>query len=500
MRQTPGTVTPGGGDGAKTAESGDGSKPPEDPSAVRAAQDALVRESVIPFLLDALKDPSFEVRTAAAVALGKAGDPAALEPLRKSFQTDEHNDVRDAAILGVGLLGKEEAVPYLEMVLADDRLSTRHRSFAAFSLGLIGGKRAAKVLVDAVTLDDGLRHREDSPYLASIFLGMGFCGDASVLPTLRRAAKDRGYDEQVRAFIWLALGRAKDKDSVPLFVEALAQPQERIALQRAAAVALGRAGDAKDTSATGALFDAMKGSKDPLVRHYAAVSLGGFADDRLRAELRKHFAKCETGDRPFTALALGVAQDDEAAPLLRQALAEERNENVQGAYAIALGMLSDFAARSVLEEQVKNRGRIWAQGYCALAIGMARITDSAPVLRKELEATRDPRLRANLAVGLGLLHDAKAREWFFETLRSDGTLYERGGAAMALGLLRINEAVPLLVAVWRDKKEKDLMRAYAVVALGILADPSDPPKLARFSIDSDYSLSNDPLNEVMTIY
>jgi hypothetical protein len=44
------------------------------------------------------------------------------------------------------------------------------------------------------------------------------------------------------------------------------------------------------------------------------------------------------------------------------------------------------------------------------------------------------------------------------------------------------------------------MRAYAVVALGILADPTDPPKLARFSIDHDYSLVNDPVNEVLTIY
>jgi len=498
MRETAGAVTPGAADDAAAKKSGGGKA--EDPVDVRDAQDALVREALVPFLIEALADPSFEVRTAAAVALGKSGDPSGLEPLRRAFENDDHNDVRDAAILGVGLLGRAEAVPHLERVLADERMTTRHRSFAAFSLGLIGGKRAASALVASVTLGEDLRHRGDPPLLASTYLAMGFCAEASVLPTLRRAAVDRQYDEQVRAFVWLALGRARDRESIPLFTRALDDAQERVALQRAAAVALGRAAGVSDAPAVTTLFQAIRTGRDPLVHHFAAISLGGLADAPLCGALRKHFSTCDDEDRPFAALALGIAADTDAAPLLRKALETEKNDSLRGAYAIALGLLADQGARTVLEAQVKDRGRIWAQGYGGLAIGMARIEASAPVLRKELEATRDPRLRANLAVGLGLLHDPRAREWFIATLKGDGTIYERGGAAMALGLLRINEAVPLLVAVWRDAREQDLVRAYAIVALGILADPSDPPKLARFAIDNDYSITNDPLNEVLSIY
>src|SRR5207245_2944737 len=102
-----------------------------------------------------------------------------------------------------------------------------------------------------------------------------------------------------------------------------------------------------------------------------------------------------------------------------------------------------------------------------------------------------------LAVGLGLLHDARAKEYFVATLRGDGTLYERGGAAMAMGVLRMSDAVTDLVDVYRDPKQLELVRAFCVVALGLIADPSPVPKLSRFSADNNYGLSIDPLNEVL---
>ncbi|MCE9634178.1 MAG: HEAT repeat domain-containing protein [Planctomycetes bacterium] len=498
MRESAGPVTPGGA--APGAQPDSAGAKPEDPTAVRDAQDLLVREAVVPLFIEALSDPSFEVRTAAAVALGKSGDASGLEPLRKAFASDEHQDVRDAAILGLGLLGRADAIPALRTVLADEQATTRHRSFAAFSLGLIGGKASATSLIDYMRIGDELRHREDPQLLASCLVAMGFTGEADVLPVLRRASEDRAYDDQVRAFAILGLGRAADRASIPAFISVIGDAAARVSLRRAATVALGRTATTKDNDALAMLFQALHTSDDPLVRHYAAVAIGGLADAPILAQLRKLFPGADDQDRPFVALALGIGRDEAAGPILRKALEAETSESRRGAISIALGMIGDTGARSVLEAQVKDRGKIWAQGYGALAIGMARIAESAPTLRKELEATNDPRLRANLAVGLGLLHDAKARDWFFATLRGGGTIYERGGAAMALGLLRVNESVPLLVGVWQNRKEQDIMRAYAVVALGVLADPSDPPKLAQFAIDGDYSLTNDPLNEVLSIY
>jgi HEAT repeat protein len=122
------------------------------------------------------------------------------------------------------------------------------------------------------------------------------------------------------------------------------------------------------------------------------------------------------------------------------------------------------------------------------------------MLNARLMSDNDPRLRANLAVALGLMHDPRAKNWLVATLkRPDATVYERGGAAMGLGVLRLNEAVPDIVDVYRDKKENEMVRAFAVVSLGLIADPSPVPKLSRFTIDNNYTLAVDPLNEVLTI-
>ena len=70
---------------------------------------------------------------------------------------------------------------------------------------------------------------------------------------------------------------------------------------------------------------------------------------------------------------------------------------------------------------------------------------------------------------------------------------------MAMGVLRMNEAAPEIADVYRNKKEQDMVRAFSVVSLGLIADPSPVPKLSRFAIDNNYTLAVDPLNEVLSI-
>ena len=105
----------------------------------------------------------------------------------------------------------------------------------------------------------------------------------------------------------------------------------------------------------------------------------------------------------------------------------------------------------------------------------------------------------NLAIALGLMHDPASRAYLRDTLKDGGSIYERGSAAMALGVLRRNDAVPELIAVYENKRDQDMVRAFAVVSLGVLADPSPIPQLARFSIDNNYTIGMDPLNEVLSI-
>lgn len=488
MRETTGVVTPSTGETPETAV------------AIREARATAIRETLVPVFLEALGDDSFEVRTAAAVALGKTGDPLGSGPLVKAAREDAHQDVRDSALLALGLLGRPREIPLLDAILHDGKERTRHRSFAAFSLGLIGGEDATASLLRFLDGPGGRGvSREQPPLVASVVVALGLTRDPAALPALRAVFEDTRGDGNVRAFATLALGRLRDRQSLDALTKSLGNDREA-RQRRAAAVSLGKIASANDAAAVVALAEALRSDADPVVRHFAAVSVGTIGDETVLARLRAALPKSDDIDRPFLALALGLGHDAKSAPVIRKALAQEAKESIRAACSIALALLPDADARSVLEGEVRNRGQIWGQGYAALGLGMLRSKDSAPILRKELEEANDPRLRANLAVALGLLRDPKAHDYLLATLKGDGTIYERGGAAMSLGLLRMERAVPALVERWRDRREKELVRAFAIVALGVIADPADVPQLARFSIDHDYSLSIDPLNEVLSIY
>jgi HEAT repeat protein len=492
MREEDGPVSEGLG----------GRKPKTSAEDLREKRDAAVRESLVPLFVEALGDESFEVRTAAAIALGKTGSKDGEKPLRELSVKDKHKDVRDSAVLALGLLGREAAIPFLDGRLEDEKEDPRHRSFAAFALGLVGGEDAAAALL---AFADGRPDRpatfqhEQPALIASTFVAMGLTCDVRVLPALRAALASPRYDDNVRAFVILSLGRMQDRESLGEIGRILAVEKDT-GLRRSAAIALGKIAKVADTAAVDALLSAAKGDPDEVVRQFAAIALGGFADDTITARLEKLFSEATAVGRPFLALALALAHDQDAAPALRGALAKETDDSIKASYCISLALLGDKDAAPLIEKQVEDRGRIWLQGYAALALGMLHHIESADMLNARLVAENDPRLRGNLAVALGLMHDPRSKDWLVTTLRKgDGTVYERGGAAMALGVLRMNEAVDDISAVYRNKKEQDMVRAFAVVSLGLIADPSPVPKLARFSIDNNYGLSMDPLNEVLSI-
>jgi HEAT repeat protein len=482
--------------------SGEKPKSTESPQAVRARMDEAVREMLVQVFIDALDDESFEVRTSAAIALGKTGSKDGAKALREASVKDKHKDVRDSAVLGLGLLGDPGDIPFLLKVLRDDKENQRHRSFAAFALGLIGGEDAATALL---IFADGEPDRpstfahEQPPLVASTFVAMGLTGDPRVLPSLREALANPKFDDAVRAFVVLSLGRMKDRDSLGEIGRMLVVEKDS-GLRRSAAIALGKIATADDQAAVEALVAAAKGAPDEMIRQFSAISLGGIADAKIKARLEKMFDDAPTAGRPFVALAMAIAHDAAAAPILRDALRKETDESTKASYCISLALLGDEESAPLMEKQVEDRGRVWLQGYAAVSLGMIHHVQSADMLSARLASENDPRLRANLSVALGLMHDPRAKTYLLNTLRQkDATIYERGGAAMAMGVLRMDEAATAIVEVYRNKKEQDMVRAFAVVSLGLLADPSPVPKLARFSIDNNYTLTVDPLNEVMTI-
>ena len=482
-----------------------GLPPSEREKEAAARRAASMRKRLAALFTEALADPSFEVRTAAAIALGKAGLPEGAEPLRAAALKDAHKDVRDSAVLGLGLLGRQSEIPFLEKMLFDPEENPRRRGFAAFAIGLIGGDDAAVTLLRfSDEHPEGGKSeplRKKPALAASVFIGMGMTGSADVLPRLRAAAADTDFDENVRSFALLSLGRLKDRASLAVLTASLTIERDP-ALRRAAALALGRAASSDDAPAITALVIALREDQDPLTRHFAATSLGAIGGARVREALRKAFTSGDEKDRAFAGLALGIAKDGDSAPMVRAALEEKPDESDAGSLCIALGLMGDVASAPAIETTMNGAKKVWLQGYAALALGMCGATAAVEPLHKRLEHEQDPRLRMNLAIALGMLHDPKARSYLIDTLRGADTFFEKGSAALALGALRMTAAVPDLEVVARDGKSEEMLRAFTIVALGDIADPSPVPKLSRFSVDGNYdaAVRVDPLNEVLTIY
>ena len=87
----------------------------------------------LPELIEALKDASPNVRSAAADALASVGDPQAGPALLEQYQTEEDRDVRVMLAVALGAVHYRPAIPDLIQAL-DDPYDTLQME-AAWSLG-----------------------------------------------------------------------------------------------------------------------------------------------------------------------------------------------------------------------------------------------------------------------------------------------------------------------------------------------------------------------------
>lgn len=117
-----------------------------------ALLEAAVKPTVsVPTLISALRDPSADVARDAAVALGRAGDTAAIEPLIAVIVNPDnyyHSVVRAAAAESLGMLGDPRAVEPL--IVASRDTMAEASAEAVRALAILGDRRAVSPLIDIV--------------------------------------------------------------------------------------------------------------------------------------------------------------------------------------------------------------------------------------------------------------------------------------------------------------------------------------------------------------
>jgi HEAT repeat protein len=479
-----------------------GAAPRVDAAAARATSAARVREDVLPVLLGALRDDDFDVRASAAVALGKLADARATSPLQACAREDHRDEVRRAALLGLGILGRAEAIPFLSGVVADKRLASEERSMAAIALGLVGGDDAASFLSFFLERDatrpDPL-NAADAQLIGSVYEALGMTRSVEALRTLWRAADDDAASPFLRAHAVVGIGRLGDHDSLERCVKLLGPATDQ-QLRRAAIAALGRIAGPADTEAAQALATLLATDRDPVARRFAISALGGIRTQPVRVLLRKQFGACSETERPAFALASALQGDAAAAPAIREALRAERDESARSAYCVALAILRDADSVADLERLVGPGPTPGIyRGFAALALAVIPGPASRDVLWKRLPDEQDARVWGDYAIALALLGETRVRAFLSKQLKDGEGNFEKCRAASCLGVLRRADAVPELAEIVMNRRIDGIVRSLCVVALGQIADPSPVPKLARLSACRGSAFATKALAEALTI-
>ncbi len=159
-----------------------------------------------------LSDPNAYVREEAAEALGKIGEIAASESIRKILN-DENSRVRSAAVVALGNLKYKSAVPeFLERLRGDPVADVR--ADAAYAIGQAGDSTAVPALLDAL-------RGKNQKIRGAAALALGYIGDRTSITELQTILNNEQEVGEIRCAAGESLIRLKDETSIPTLVDLL---------------------------------------------------------------------------------------------------------------------------------------------------------------------------------------------------------------------------------------------------------------------------------------
>ena len=207
-------------------------------------------------------------------------------------------------------------------------------------------------------------------------------------------------------------------------------------------------------------------------------------------EIRKYLIKTLSSGKPrlrtWSALAIGVlghgharlglAPDDAASLVVRHVAADNRRPHEIGAHALAVGMRGDPRADGVLLDKLAYFSVDEARGFVAVGLGLITCSAAVDPITEMLRASRyRPTLIREAPIALGLLRTKEVVPTLVEMLRASKGQSSQAGIASALGLVGDVRSVEPLLAMIDDRSLTDGARAFAVVSLGLVCEPTPLP-------------------------
>jgi HEAT repeat protein len=477
---------------------------PPAPRVLQAAtgrRPAIVAPAPPSDLLRLMTDPEARVRRRAALAAGRVGMAAALDPLSKLLGEDEDAEVRQMAAFALGLIGHPGARPALLGALAQPSAVVQGR--AAEALGRLGDRSDAaavsamiqahvKAGVLASIGPDDLAHPL-APQVEAVRLGLYALVRLGDYPALAAAALDASGQPVSRwwpvAFAFQRLGDAK---GAPVLTTLLATEGRYTASFAARGLGAMKAG-----AATEALLRiAQERRRHPAVvvqavralaamgdRRAAPILTAILADPKADATLRLEVVTAMTGLRPRAAIDLLLDLLSDPSPPMRAAamralaatdadtfvtalsgLDPDRDWTVRAAQAAALGTLDAERGVPRLTAMLKDTDQRVVPAVLT-ALAALKAPDAGQVLQAHLTA-EDFAVRAAAAAGLGELKVASAVPALiaaFRAAQSEPPYAARASALAALVKIDRAAAQPVIDEALRDRDWAVRRRALALL-------------------------------------
>ncbi len=397
-------------------------------------------------LLKMMKRPNVPsyLRNEAVLALGRMGDPKAIDPLMDYFE-DTWDPAAQKALWDMRHRLDEDNFEtlFVDPLEEDDEDNLPPQEVIAFAVERSGDLR----LEDAV--DPLMEHYEQHPYLQNrIIYNLGRIGDddavefleglldmtaearllnnvtfalqrlkQDVVPFLRKALNDRrAYIRFNAAFVAGDLG---ERALVPELIKALSDPNDIVRSE--AAVALGSIGDAGAIPA----LEATTKVKNPVVRRDAVLALAriDYKGNRERI-LTELLTSKQTGVRNKAIGVLGYMKDKAAIPTVIRRL----NPDYYGDQSLGLAFLAQFDkvedpdALAFLMRVAAGNG----ERQQALVL-LARFADERTRFMLRAWLHQDSGQASQLMRALARMEDkesvALARKWFEQTGAPQAQLY-----------------------------------------------------------------------------
>lgn len=529
--------------------------PPVD---VLAPTEADLTDRIVPTLAKLLREQgNRDIQTACLIALGKVGRDApgiALEPLLAGFVSRADQEVRETAVLSLGIAGRPAAAPLLIGLLRDDadgrklagraEVDDRTRAFAAYGLGLLARRlddsRLAQQAHDAlwaVLQDERIRNRD---LRTAVVTGLGLLTDPATGRHKRLAwqttdellawyQRDLGKgDEAVQAHAPVAIARLLGRGSSDLHqrckehftaVLGASSPRGNPILQ-SAALALGALAvppeslppeaRAVDAAASAVLQKHFEHGVDRLARYFSVAALGHIGGEANREWLLSAYnrANRNTG-RLWVALALGLLAnrtareqgvDEATAQILLADLPDARKPEGMGAHAVALGLTRHAAAMPVVQRLLlENEHDETLAGYLCISLALLSDRAATKTLTEVLERSRRrPFLLQQAAIGLGRLGDRAVTPLLLKMLEQSQSVAALAAVAGAIGRIGDRRAIEPLIELAGNEELTKLARAFVAAALGGVGDKDPLPWNLPIARGCNYAAPVDTLTNGST--